>query len=88
MVPRQRNDFHMDAPASGKDIIAYVQEKYGVRVFSSNIAHVKRQYGLYVQEHHRKTAAKHPRERHCPPDKAEYIKEALEHFGFFGQSVQ
>lgn len=27
MAPRARSDFHMDAPASKKEIIAYVQEK-------------------------------------------------------------
>lgn len=88
MVPRERSDFHADAPASCKDIMDYVWEKYGVRVFNSYIAHVKKQCGLRIKAHSRRTAEEHPRWDYCPPDKAEYIKEALEHFGFFGQDVQ
>lgn len=49
MTPREHGDFHTVAPASGKDIIAYVLKKYGVRVFNSEIANVRRQCGLYVQ---------------------------------------
>ena len=68
-------------PASYKDIVAYVEEKYDVRIHEVFIAQVKRQCGLKVGECHYKAKKYNPYRVYCPPDKAEYIKDALRHFG-------
>lgn len=70
------SNYHPKKPVLYKDIAAYVQEKYGVKVYDRLITQVKRQCGLPIQNFTPK-----PREVPCPPDRAEYIKDALRHFG-------
>lgn len=69
--------------ATYKEIIAYVFEKYGVKVHSMQIVDVKQQCGLEIR---RRNGDASKYQRPCPPEKAECIKEALRHFGFWDPS--
>lgn len=62
-----------------KDIVAYVQEKYGVQVSDAAISIVKRQCGLEVHKYSR--PAKKNYYLSCSAEKAAYIKDAFRHFG-------
>ena len=68
-----------EKPATYQDIVAYVQEKYGVKVRDAAISIVKRQCGLEVRKYSR--TAKKNYYLSCSAEKAEYIKDAFRHFG-------
>ena len=56
----------------------YVLDKYGIKVYSTDIVCVKEKYGLVERKH--RAGTKKPRIEHCPPAKEVLIVEALKHF--------
>jgi hypothetical protein len=62
------------------NIKKYVKDKHGVNVHTSYIAQVKRMYGIDMRECFRKSMNDEYEAKQCPPEKIEYIKEALQHF--------
>ena len=82
MEPGEQSNYHPVRPAQYTDIIAYVYEKYGVKVNSGYVACVKRMCGLNMDESRNKSKkGLPPRKPYCPAKKVEYIKDALRHFG-------
>lgn len=58
----------------------YIYEKYGVEVHTGYIAQVKRMCGMDMRDCYNKSKKDEPEIKICPPDKVEYIKDALRHF--------
>ena len=71
-LPNEKGTYHK--------IKEYVKNKYGVNVHTSYIAQVKRMCGLDMGENNNKSKKENPEVAQCPPEKVEYIKDALEHF--------
>lgn len=65
--------------ATYKEIRAYVKNHYGFFPQPCWIAHMKEICGLPVKMAHNRYSAD-KREKPCPPDKMEPIKEAFRHF--------
>ena len=74
------SNYHPEKPATYKDIVAYVQEKYGVQICEAAISIVKRRCGLEMRPCTR--TAKKDYQLSCSPEKEAYIRDALRHFGF------
>ena len=81
MEPEEESNYTPKGKASYSNIKKYVKDKYGVNVHSRYIAEVKRLCGLEMGENYRKSKKEHPDIKYCPPQKKEYIKEALRYFG-------
>ena len=58
----------------------YMKNKYGVNMYTSYIAQVKRMYGLDMGENYNKSKKENPDVKQCPQEKVEYIKDALKHY--------
>ena len=65
--------------ATYKEIKEYVEEKYGLRVTSLNIAQVKDKCGIKERENYHKGSENH-RIPQVTEEKEEAIKEAFRHF--------
>lgn len=59
----------------------YIKETFGVNVHTQDIAEVKSLCGLEKRPNYNKPKKAESKIRHCVPEKAEYIKNALNHFG-------
>lgn len=59
----------------------YIKDKFGVNVHTQDIAEVKSLCGLEKRPNYNKSKKVEPKIRHCVPEKAEYIKSALNHYG-------
>lgn len=81
MEPEEESNYTPKGKASYSNIKKYVKDKYGVNVHSRYIAEVKRLCGLEMGENYRKSKKENPDIKYCPPQKKEYIKEALRYFG-------
>ena len=66
--------------ATYQKIKDYVMDKYGVKVHTRYIAEVKRMCGIEMCENYNKSKKDEAEVKHCPQEKMEYIKEALEYF--------
>ena len=67
--------------ATYEDIKAYVQEHFGCKVSTLNIAQVKRKYGIIERECYNKAKTEDAKQPGCPEEKAKAIVEALKFFG-------
>ncbi len=81
MEPEEESNYISKEKASYPNIKKYVKDKYGVNVHSRYIAEVKRLCGLEMGENYRKSKKENQDIKYCPPQKKEYIKEALRYFG-------
>lgn len=81
MQPSEESNYIPKEKATYQKIKGYVKDKYGVNVHTSYIAEVKRMCGLDVGENYNKSKKENLVVKQCPPEKVEYIKEALEYFG-------
>jgi len=81
MEPDGESNYAPEEKATYQKIKEYVKDKYGVNVHTSYIAEVKRMCGLDMGENYNKSKKENPEVKHCPQEKAEYIKEALGRFG-------
>ena len=68
-----------------KRIQEYVQEKYGFKVHTANIAEVKRMVGLDMHKAPNAVEQRKHEYHPCPPEKVEAIKDALRHFGLIAE---
>ena len=68
------------AISSYPKIKEYVKNKYGVNVYTSYIAQVKRMCGLDMVENYNKSKKENPEVKQCPQEKVEHIKECVEAF--------
>ncbi|MCQ4835752.1 23S rRNA (uracil(1939)-C(5))-methyltransferase RlmD [[Clostridium] symbiosum] len=59
----------------------YIKDKFGVNVHTQDIAEVKSLCGLEKRPNYNKSKKAEPKIRHCVPEKAEYIKSALNYYG-------
>ncbi|MBR6534378.1 MAG: hypothetical protein IKT65_02260 [Clostridia bacterium] len=66
--------------ATYKEIQEYVKQKYGFQPKTCWIAHMKELCGLKVKVAHNRHSSE-KREKTCPIDKQEAIKEAFKNFG-------
>ena len=66
--------------ATYKEIQAYVKDKYGFQPKTCWIAHMKEVCGIPVKNAPNRISPAN-REKPCPPEKMEYIKDAFAHFG-------
>ena len=66
--------------ATYKEIQAYVKEKYGFIPKTCWIAHMKEVCGLSVKKAPNRISPD-KREKPCPPEKMNYIKDTFTHFG-------
>ena len=69
-----------EAKATYDQIKAYVQETFGLRVTSLQIAQTKRKLGLPTGEHYNLSQKENQVIPNCPPEKESAIREALRHF--------
>ena len=67
--------------ATYEKIKAYVQEHFGFKVSTLNIAQVKRKYGIIERECYNKAKTEDAKQPQCPPDKEAAIVEALKFYG-------
>lgn len=67
--------------ATYEKIKAYVQEHFGFKVSTLNIAQVKRKYGIIERECYNKAKTEDAKQPGCPEEKAKAIVEALKFFG-------
>lgn len=67
--------------ATYEKIKAYVQEHFGFKVSTLNIAQVKRKYGIIERECYNKAKTEDAKQPGCPEEKAKAIVEALRFFG-------
>ena len=81
MQPSSVSNYTPKEKATYLNIKEYIKNKYGVNVHTSYIAQVKRMCGLEMGENYKKSKKENPKVKHCPQDKVDYIKEALEHYG-------
>jgi len=77
MQPDGESNYTPEEKATYQNIKAYIKDKYGVNVHTSYIAQVKRMCGLDVGENYNKSKKENPEVKQYPPEKVEYIKEAL-----------
>lgn len=80
MEPGEEHYYLPKEKGTYQKIKEYVKNKYGVNVHTSYIAQVKRMCGLDMGENYNKSKKENPEIAQCPPEKVEYIKDALEHF--------
>ena len=80
MEPDRESNYTPEEKATYQKIKEYVKDKYGVNVHTSYIAQVKRMCGLEMGENYNKSKKENPDVKQCPPEKVEYIKEALKYF--------
>ena len=66
--------------ATYKEIQAYVKDKYGFQPKTCWIAHMKEVCGIPVKNAPNRISPTN-REKPCPPEEMEYIKDAFIHFG-------
>ena len=81
MQPDEHSLYKPEERVTYGNIKEYVKCKYGVNVHTRHVAEVKRMCGLEMRELYHKSKKDDPQVKHCPPEKIEYIKEALRHFG-------
>lgn len=67
--------------ATYSKIKEYIKEIFGVNVHTQDIAEIKSLCGLEKRPNYNKSQKAEPKIRHCVPQKAQYIKSALNHFG-------
>ena len=60
---------------------AYVQEHFGFKVSTLNIAQVKRKYGIIERECYNKAKTEDAKQPGCPEEKEKAIEEAMRFFG-------
>ena len=72
--------------ATYEKIKAYVQEHFGFKVSTLNIAQVKRKYGIIERECYNKVKSEHAKQPQCPLKKEKAITEALQHFEMIYES--
>lgn len=70
--------YKVEKPITYQVIRDYVLDKYGIKVYSTDIVCIKEKYGLVERKH--RAGTKNPRIEHCPPPKEVLIVEALKHF--------
>lgn len=75
------SNYSPEEKATYQKIKEYVKDKYGVNVHTRYIAEVKRMCGIDMGENYNKSKKGKPDVKHCPLEKVEYIKEALQCFG-------
>ena len=75
------SNYSPEEKATYQKIKEYVKNKYGVNVHTRYIAEVKRMCGIDMGENYNKSKKDNPDVKHCPQEKVDYIKEALEYFG-------
>lgn len=75
------SNYSPEEKATYQKIKEYVKDKYDVNVHTRYIAEVKRMCGIDMGENYNKSKKGNPDVKHCPQEKAEYIKEALIHLG-------
>lgn len=80
MEPDEESNYTPQEKATYSKIKEYVRDKYGVNVYTSYIAQVKRMCGLGMGENYNKSKKEKPEVKQCPQEKVEYIKDALRHF--------
>lgn len=80
MQPSDESNYTPKEKASYPNIKAHVKEKYGMNVHTSYIAQVKRLCGFDMDENYYKSKKENPDVKQCPPEKVEYIKEALRYY--------
>lgn len=80
MEPDEESNYTPEEKATYQKIKDYVKNKYGVNVYTSYIAQVKRMCGLDMGENYNKSKKKNPEVKQCPQEKVEYIKDALRYF--------
>lgn len=80
MEPDEESNYTPQEKATYSKIKEYVKDKYGVNVYTSYIAQVKRMCGLGMGENYNKSKKEKPEVKQCPQEKVEYIKDALRHF--------
>lgn len=80
MEPGEEHYYLPKEKGTYQKIKEYVKNKYGVNVHTSYIAQVKRMCGLEMGENYNKSKKENPEVAQCPPEKVEYIKDALAHF--------
>ena len=85
MKPDEESNYTPQEKATYSKIKEYVKDKYGVNVYTSYIAQVKRMCGLDMGENYNKSKKENPEVKQCPQEKVEYIKDALRHFGAIGE---
>ena len=85
MEPDEESNYTPEEKATYSKIKEYVKDKYGVNVYTSYIAQVKRMCGLDMGENYNKSKKENPEVKQCPQEKVEYIKDALRHFGAIGE---
>ena len=85
MKPDEESNYTPQEKAAYSKIKEYVKDKYGVNVYTSYIAQVKRMCGLDMGENYNKSKKENPEVKQCPQEKVEYIKDALRHFGAIGE---
>ena len=81
MEPGEEHYYLPKEKGTYQKIKEYVKNKYGVNVHTSYIAQVKRMCGLDMGENYNKSKKENPEVAQCPPEKVEYIKDALRYFG-------
>ena len=81
MEPDEESNYTPQEKATYSKIKEYVKDKYGVNVYTSYIAQVKRMCGLDMGENYNKSKKENPEVKQCPQEKVEYIKDALRYFG-------
>lgn len=80
MEPGEGQYYLPNEKVTYQKIKEYVKNKYGVNVHTSYIAQVKWMCGLEMGENYNKSKKENPEVTQCPPEKVEYIKDALAHF--------
>lgn len=81
MEPDEGSNYTPTSRITYHKIKEYVKGRYGVNVYMSYIAQVKRLYGLDMGENYNKSKKENPDVKQWPQEKMGYIKEALEHCG-------
>ena len=69
-----------ETKATYEKIKAWVQDKYGFKVSTLDIAKVKRLNGIIERENYNKTKSENSVKRSVTPEKEKAITETLEHF--------
>jgi len=80
MQPSDESNYTPKEKVTYPKIKQYIKDKYDVNVHTSYIAQVKRMCGLDMGENYNKSKKENPDVKHCPQEKIEYIKEALEYY--------
>lgn len=69
-----------ESKATYQEIREWVEDNYHLHVTNLYIAQVKREYGIIERPNYHLPTSPNSRQPHCPKDKAEAIKEAMQHF--------